>query len=137
MLFLLVEEQDFMTEKEFRDILLHVRGTLLDAMEKHGFWHEEKLRFDPTPWDINNGLCDEFADTVVGIVKERYPKEKVDAPDLREYGAPEEVAHVPVVWRGKFYDAECIKGVKDWKKLPLVVNRKLPRPKAIGYGKKC
>lgn len=130
-----------MTQKQFESILFHVQFVLLETMKSQGFWHGEgkkrKLRYDATPWDINNGLCDDFADTVVGIVKERYPKEKVDAPDLREYGAPEEVAHVPVVWRGKFYDAECIKGVKDWKKLPLVVNAKLPRSKAIRHGKKC
>lgn len=109
-----------MTKKEFTKILTDVRDRL--------------LRSNSTPWDINNGACDEFADTVVEIVKYMYPGERIDGVNMQEYDP--DLCHTTVLWKGKFYDAECLSGVRSWRGLPIVANKGLTRSQALRYGKK-
>jgi len=132
-----------MTEREFQDILRDTRENMLDVMRQEGFYwgprHDRKLRYDATVWDLNNGACDEFADAVAEAVPEAEALSDDQFAKVPEEAFP---THVFVHWRGKFYDSECIKGVKDWRKLPLFKNqgksraRVLRERKASG-GKDC
>lgn len=74
------------------------------------------------PYDINCGFCEEWADSVVQQVPEA---EVVGVANLT--GNPDddlEYPHVFVLYRGRFYDAECPGGVDDWKQLPAFQERK-------------
>ena len=90
-----------------------------------------------TPWDLNNGFCSEFADTVEnevdGAVGLEYGHLHLDYSDFTKYkidlktiprdeprpDIDELPSHVFVRWHGRFYDAECLRGVDDPRKLPL------------------
>lgn len=119
-----------MTETEFQDILRDTREDILAVMRQEGFYFgkSRKLRYDATAWDLNNGACEEFADAVVEAVPEAdalYPAELVPGMELLD------CPHVMLFWRGKFYDAECIQGVKDWRDLPLMKNRGKSRARVL------
>jgi hypothetical protein len=54
------------------------------------------------------------------------PLNKVD--DLGDkYAADDEgdpyPAHCILKFRSRYYDAECVKGVKDWRQLPCILNK--------------
>lgn len=118
-----------MDEREFRQILVDVRRSLLKRMRDEGFR-------GATPWDINNEFCDEFADTVVSVVNERHPEERLEG--IYMMGFDEDLLHTTILWRGKLYDAECVEGVKlkDWRRLPIVRNKGMDRDEAIQRGAK-
>ena len=65
-----------------------------------------------TPYDINGGNCDEFAwkihKKLKGVLVYEVDFFKSDLP-----------RHFWVKYRGRFYDAECLRGVKDYIKLPI------------------
>lgn len=130
-----------MNESEFRTILVRVRDRLLARMRSEGFWHERRLRRDATPWDVNNGYCDEFADGVMAEVYGQSFEPEDMGPndpyvvDLATFD--EDLAHCAVRWRGKFYDAECVSGVRSWRRLPIVVNRGKSRSQALKSGWRC
>ena len=52
-----------MTDAAFQKILIDVRDGILATMRRDGFYSvlPEKRFDEPAPWDVNNGLCDEFA----------------------------------------------------------------------------
>lgn len=121
-----------MTEKEFRAILRDIREDFLDGMRRQGFYYGKpsgKLRYDATPYDVNQGLCQGFARAVMEAVPESQywwlPPEGEDPED------PLKCSHAFVLWRGKYYDAECISGVKDWQQLPFVRNWGKSRAKVL------
>ena len=64
----------------------------------------------PTTWDINNGLCVEFADRVA-----RYTKGEAE---VRCDEGPAAAGHWFVAFQGRFYDTECIDGVDSYWQLP-------------------
>jgi hypothetical protein len=72
-------------------------------------------KFRKHPWDINCGLCGEFADEVEKQVPRAY---------AYELGTEDTVlfwSHVCIKFEGYFYDAEEPYGVKHWRQLPLCV----------------
>ena len=69
------------------------------------------------PWDINNGLCEEFSEAVAARVPGATPLSEIDCgnPDhnpLDDDGFPESVhpGHAWVQYDGKHYDAESLRG---------------------------
>jgi len=74
---------------------------------------KDKVRdFGLSPYEINTGSCDNFADSVLDEAKHC----GLDV-SLRE---DENVGHIWVVYKGRHYDAEVPKGVSDWKELPII-----------------
>lgn len=115
-----------MKKAEFAKILERVRDALL-----------QELGYGATPWDINNGVCDDFTDNVVEIVKEQFPGEKIVGVSMMDYDP--DLSHTAIYWKGRLYDAECLAGVteKNWKKLPIVANKGMTRAQALRRGYRC
>lgn len=69
-----------------------------------------------TPFDVNNGYCEEWANLVV----EHLPGAQVVDPGNFSGNSDDslEAGHVFVLYRGKFYDAEATDGVSSWLELP-------------------
>ena len=64
------------------------------------------------PRDINSGLCRFFMMDILAYV---HQAKEVYHGDFSEFIA----GHYWVKYRGKYYDAECPEGVKDWHDLPI------------------
>jgi hypothetical protein len=125
------------TEREFQDVLRYYRDGIIDDMRRNGFYYGPppgKLRYDATPYDVNQGRCGAFAQLIVDEVPEAeyFYVGTLDprAPDP-EGTTPYDCAHAYVKWRGKYYDAECISGVKDWRRLPAIKNRDKSRTRVL------
>ena len=98
--------------------------------------HETILAFKVHPYDINCGLCEEFAYAVI----RRLTGEETaglhtngieDIPGTPAIWA----SHVIVQWNNKgapiYFDAECPEGVADLRRLPLVANRYKTRAEVV------
>lgn len=74
----------------------------------------------PTPWDINNGYCDQWAVRVAELVGD-----EADG----DFSFEDEMTgcdHYMVEYRSRYYDAECHAGVADPSELPIYAyNRKV------------
>lgn len=96
---------------------IKVRDEILAEMKRRGFYFglERVIRHDPLPWDINCGYCEEFGERVCELVKgaEAFWKE------FPHPSGGYEICHYIVKYRGRFYDAECVEGVKRWRDLPI------------------
>ena len=103
---------------EITPVLIKIRDELLDSMRANGFWYNDELRHDATTWDINNGLCEDFGETVI----EHVPDAECDWADalLDDDDAP---AHYVVIWHDRYYDAECVEGVDNVRDLPIFAQR--------------
>lgn len=67
------------------------------------------------PYEINNGLCDEWANEVMEQLRNTdYKVELWETP----FGFADTI-HVFVMIDGKFHDAECLDGVEDHMQLPI------------------
>jgi hypothetical protein len=64
------------------------------------------------PEDINNGCCADFATAIW----EQFPEAKVLSDE--ELGA-DEYTHSFLYYGGKYFDAEAVHGVDDWRALPI------------------
>lgn len=88
--------------------------------------------YDESPYQINCGLCEEFATDVLKRLGHPYKDETDERCMLWHDNMPdcteEEAAHWShcfIKWDGKFYDSECPEGVTEWRKLPIFVNNPL------------
>lgn len=76
-----------------------------------------------TPYEINDGDCEEFAYAVLGyLLNDPYKDQHDNCRELCEsnfldFG--DLPGHTWVYYNGKHYDAECPDGVTDWRHLPL------------------
>ena len=84
---------------------------------------------DHDPWDINCGLCEEFAIWVIDkLGGENTVLSMVWVEDLEDI----DVGHAVICLDGVIYfDAECPEGVSDLHDIPLVKNMGLSRAQAI------
>jgi hypothetical protein len=103
-----------MSTIDIKPILIAARTAILAEMREIGFYYRTELMFTPTFWDINNGWCEEFAIAVEKIMDESRNGYYWNWFEDYEHGA-----HAVIVYDGKYYDAQCIEGVNDWKKLPF------------------
>lgn len=107
----------------FHEIIRSEVEILLKRMRLEGFYYCRKVLYDPTTWDINNGYCEEWAEAVA----QKIPQAEVVWLDQYD----EELAHCAILHRGKYYDAECLEGVINWKDLPLVKNQNKSRAEVL------
>ena len=113
----------------FSQVLEEERDKLLSEQDKQ--WEKyPHLRGEyggpAQPWDINNGLCEEFTNNVVNRVPEAQELTEIDCGDskhnpLGDDGYPESIhaGHSWVYYKGKHYDAETLHGVDDPHNLPI------------------
>ena len=73
--------------------------------------------FGLTPYEINTGNCDGFADLLLAKAEELGLDVKLIVNDS--------IGHVWVKYRGKHYDAETSIGVTNWKELPAFNRSKI------------
>lgn len=72
--------------------------------------------YDEHPVDINSGNCEAFADDVaLAVPGARAVWDWEADPDQEEYVW----CHCFIEYEGRYYDAECPEGVKDWRQLPF------------------
>ena len=112
-----------MTRDEFRNILIEEMVSLLNEMRENGFYYRSEVRYDATTWDINNGLCEEYF--------KRVEKRVPDICEPDHTPLYESLNHVVIKWRGRYYDAECIDGVRGLKQLPIYLNRDKKRAEVL------
>ncbi len=106
-----------MTKEEIHSILAQVTEEILERMRRDGFYTEEgtELRFDPIVYDVNNGYCAEWAFRAADLIDEAFPAWMDDD-------------HCVLVYRGRFYDADCLDGVDDVEDLPMFADPSADRP---------
>lgn len=95
-----------------RRIFEEVTNELLEDMRRIGFYRQGELCRDATPWDINNGLCEEWA----YMVSDRIGSE-VEIWETDFDGC--DTHHIFIRVGGRFYDAECHEGVVNYMELPI------------------
>jgi hypothetical protein len=69
---------------------------------------------DYTPYMINNGNCDEFAEDIINLIGGTLLETDFDSSN-----GPD---HIWVYHNKKHYDAETPGGVSNWKSLPIFNN---------------
>jgi len=104
-----------MHDEEIRRILEQVTQEILERMRRNGFYYRSRLRHDPLVWDINNGHCDSWADRAAELIPDSF------AVWVDPY-------HCVLVYDGKFYDADCPEGARQWKDLPMFAQPPPRRP---------
>lgn len=132
---------EMITEDEFKIIIGRIRNRMLREMSDRDFYlfDANDKRLSPLPWDINNGQCYNFACNVVDHFKgdncspsrtKEIEKHIVTLwnDDMSDYNEDiDDMCHCFLLFRNRFYDAECCDGVDDWRNLPA--NRPInPRP---------
>ena len=97
--------------------------TVLEWCEAHKTGRTIKGNIVLHPYDINNGLCDTFAECIVRTFHDMYPNaenfpsimttEEMDGMDTDFPG------HYFIVYKDLFYDAEQPWGAEHWQELPV------------------
>ena len=82
-------------------------------------------RTTPKVSDINNGWCYCFAESL----RENFPEAKIHEVHFNN------IPHAFVEYKGKYYDSETPKGVKNWKKLPIFRKTLLQKLRQFFTGK--
>lgn len=87
---------------------------------------------EPTTWDINNGLCEEFAEAVAAKVDgaECVPAYDPELHPFREDGGWT-ADHFVVQHKGRYYDCEAPDGTDHVRDLPLYRNRGKTRAEVL------
>ncbi len=109
-----------MTSTQFEAVLALVTSKYLrklttnpiftDRNDKPG-WGKQQFP-EPATWDINCGLCEEWANAV----EKRAPGAVADWYEFNDND------HCLVEFQGRFYDAECPEGVERPELLPIYNN---------------
>ncbi len=103
--------------EELWRVLDQVTEEILDRMREDGFYYQGQLRHDPVVWDINNGHCEAWASRAAELI-----------PGAFTAWIDPAVDHCVLVYDGKFYDADCPRGVDRWSQLPMFADPALERP---------
>ena len=101
-------------------LLLEMESDLIDEGSKN---FNFGLKCYPTAYDINNGMCDYFAEIICDLVP--------SAESLPAYYNDVDLQHIVIKWNNKFYDAECITGVDKICELPVWINRNKTRNEVL------
>ena len=116
---ILVRIKVCMTPAKIRRVLEQVTEEILDRMRHEGFHTEPgaAVRFDPIVWDINNGFCEKWAFLAADRIAEAFPAWIGDV-------------HCVLVYKGRYYDADCLDGVDDVEDLPMFADPLGERPES-------
>lgn len=83
-------------------------------------------------YDINCGLCEEWAERVRALYHEATGTDLVEVLDPGNLSGNAddslESAHVFIRFNDMFYDAEAPQGVSDWKQLPMFIKQRDDAP---------
>ncbi len=106
------KEGGFVAPPELKQAAAKALEITLSEMRRDGFWflmpHPTDCRlvsfrlYDPLPWDINRGWCDEFADTMVSLLPDADAQEVDDTFERHR--------HTVVEYEGVYYDALHLDG---------------------------
>ena len=119
-----------------RKVMLEQTALLLQEMEDDGFTLFDVVLINgkkanrhtpakPTTWDINNGWCDTWAERVADIIG----GEAIWLDTLPGYDF--DTSHCALSLDRKWYDAESLDGVDDWRQLPIYVNLEKTREEVL------
>lgn len=98
--------EDLQTELGWEDLLDENNGVQFSDIIKQALRLAEFARC--TPYDINNGKCEDFAFAVENLAKEA----GINPDEIHWYSSPEEwPGHVWLSYQGRHYDAETPEGV--------------------------
>jgi hypothetical protein len=123
--------------------LTELREKYLDNMSQKGWFPEYggKISHDrPKPYDINCGDCRPFG---MNIEHKIPGAQQVWSSDMPDYQGPQfddndnersdydpddpSADHTFIKYNGKYYDAECVDGVCNWRELPIYINNRKNR----------
>lgn len=96
-----------------------------ERAQMHGGGRPEGRRI-ADGYDINCGMCEEWAERVSQLYQEATGRDDVDVLDPGNVtGNPDDslAGHVFLRHNGRFYDSECPEGVDDYLKLPLFIKK--------------
>src|SRR5438093_13086324 len=88
--------------------------------KRHIYRNQAKRRFWPTTYDINCGWCEDWGSAVEAAVPEAIGH-WLQEPSEDDHN------HYAVMFRGRWYDAECLEGVTDFHHLPIIRNHGIRR----------
>ena len=127
-------------EDNFSQNITELRDKYLDNMRERGWFPEyggEISYESPKPYDINCGDCRPFGMDVENKIP---GSELVWSSDMPDFQGPQfddefnerdvydpddpEADHAFIKYNGKYYDAECVDGVCNWRELPIYVNNR-------------
>jgi len=77
-----------------------------------------KRLYDQDAYNINCGSCEMFAEDVIYVITGGNEETEELYAVWRKRRHPARSSHCFIVFRGRFYDSQCPKGVDHWKKLP-------------------
>lgn len=117
-----------------RNLMEQATEQVLGRMREQGYWRRlydengkhkgfEVTHEDPTAWDINDGWCEEWANRVLGLVP------GAEAWWVDQLLPDSEIAHVVILYEGRYYDAERPDGVERLEDLPIFAQK--PRYEAL------
>ena len=79
---------------------------------------QARKEFGKPGYEINNGECEDFALRVISLLG-GYSEGLTDGtPDFDSVY----VGHYWIEYKGRYYDAECLEGVTNWRRLPIFLN---------------
>jgi len=105
---------------EIQKIMKDVTVELLTEINKENSFFGDNRRKPYFQYDINCGLCDEWAMKVIKKIKALNLKITAYDTDNLQYRKYEDLPnHVFVKIGHKFYDCECLDGVTSISKLPI------------------
>ena len=74
--------------------------------------------YNKSPYDINNGECEDFAMTIINRMG-GYSDTLTVVATTEEYWDRGYPGHIWLLCNGRHYDAECPHGVTRWQYLPI------------------
>ena len=77
-----------------------------------------KRLYNQDTYNINCGSCEMFAEDVIYVITGDTEETEELYAVWRKRRYPARSSHCFIVFRSRFYDSQCPKGVDHWKKLP-------------------
>lgn len=89
------------------------------------------IKFEATPWDINCGQCEEWAEAAAKELGFGSVQWLPEFPFRTARKNKRGIRHCVLMIGGRYYDAQNIFGVTDWRSLDVV--RRVPRSRYLRH----
>jgi hypothetical protein len=87
---------------------------IMETMKIEQIIRQTIAEFNMSPYDINNGLCEEFSQAILKKVPE------AEEVSVESYGKFDELpGHIWILYKGRHYDAENPEGVNNFMDLKI------------------